>query len=151
MIKIIKSELFIHFEEKLYDVLLHGCNCMCDMDDGFARHVRLLYPNVYQADQDTPKADAMKLGRLSYAETEHGTIVNMYTQFHGGENFDIKAFEKCMERVEIMFKDKRICMPKIGCGIGGAVWEDIEKVLNEKFPNLDITVFDFLPRNNQLY
>lgn len=151
MLKYIKAELFMQFEECIYDVLLHGCNCFCDMDSGFARHVRLLYPNVYHADCETEKGNIDKLGTYSYANTEHGIIVNMYTQYHGGENFDINAFKNAMNIISKDYKNRKICMPKIGTGIGGGNWLDIEKILKDDFSYLDITVFDYTPRNNQLY
>lgn len=151
MITYMYDELFYHFEEKEYDVLVHGCNCFCEMSSGFARHVRLLYPNICEIDANTPKGDIAKLGTISYGTTEHGVIVNMYTQFKGGENFDIDAFTKSMQLVSDNFTNKKIVMPKVGCGIGGGTWEEIEKVLNEKFNHLDITVHDFLPRNYSLY
>lgn len=151
IVKTINGELFQYFEQNHYNGLIHGCNCFCDMAAGFARHVRLLYPDAKAADDMTAVGDINKLGTYSFANTDNGIVINAYTQFEGGPNFDIDAYRKCLIEINKQYAGQSFCIPKIGCGIGGASWEDVERVTNEVTPDITITVFDFQPVNNSLY
>lgn len=148
---ILNGDLFLDFEQNKYDGLIHGCNCFTDMQNGFARHVRLLYPEAYQADKNTIKGDKSKLGDYSFYESENGFILNIYSQFHGGTNFDLDAYINALKKINEDFKNKHFCMPKIGCGIGGSEWYIVEKATNEILKDVNITVYDFTPSNNSLY
>ena len=68
-----------------FDVIVHGCNCHCQMGRGIALTIIKLLPEAYIADCQTPKSDKTKLGTISIAEIVRGDIrfavVNAYTQF----------------------------------------------------------------------
>ena len=69
-----------------FDVIVHGCNCQCQMGAGIAKTIKTLFPEVYAADCATTKGSREKLGSFSSAPiTRPGasfTVVNAYTQFH---------------------------------------------------------------------
>ena len=77
----IKENIFVPFEKKEYDILIHGSNCFHTMSRGIASSIVNRYPEVYKADRQTPFGSSKKLGMYSYADTEYGRIINLYTQF----------------------------------------------------------------------
>lgn len=144
MIKELKGDLFDPNHN--FEVILHGCNCFHMMGAGVARLVAMKFPEAVTADKCTNFGDINKLGKTSWFEVTalpdvyNPLIINMYTQFEPGKNFDIKAFELCLRQVRKFFLHKRIGMPMVGAGIGGGDWKEIEKVINKVFNMMDITV-----------
>mmetsp|Transcript_48489 Transcript_48489/g.117305 ORF Transcript_48489/g.117305 Transcript_48489/m.117305 type:complete len:196 (+) Transcript_48489:130-717(+) len=45
-----------------FDVIVHGCNCFCQMGAGIARSIRHKFPQAYIEDIQTIKGDKSKLG-----------------------------------------------------------------------------------------
>ncbi|MFZ6679408.1 hypothetical protein [Undibacterium sp. Tian12W] len=68
-----------------FDVIVHGCNCFCNMGAGIAKSIKKQFPEAYAADQTTLPADHAKLGSYSQARIQRGdrqfVILNAYTQF----------------------------------------------------------------------
>ena len=69
-----------------FDTIIHGCNCQCTMGAGIARTMKVVFPEAFEADRATARAEHSKLGTTSHATVEREghriTIVNGYTQFH---------------------------------------------------------------------
>jgi O-acetyl-ADP-ribose deacetylase (regulator of RNase III) len=135
------------------DVIVHGCNCFHKMGAGIALQIARAYPGAYLADRQTCFKDKNKLGTYSkwtgknihFSEKEI-TIVNAYTQFYYGIKgnkipFDYNALSKVLPIIRGSFKDKSICFPKIGCGLAGADWTIVEKMINDCFGEKEIKVY----------
>jgi O-acetyl-ADP-ribose deacetylase (regulator of RNase III) len=67
-----------------FDVILHGCNCWCEMGAGIAKAIRQGFPEAYQADLATTPGDWSKLGTCTVAsspvEGSEVDVVNAYIQ-----------------------------------------------------------------------
>jgi len=82
------------------------------------------------------------------------TVVNMYGQFGFGGKFgnskkgvpfDIEAFTKCLNEINITFKGQHIGLPKfIGCGLAGGNWIEVEKLIKKELIDCDVTLV-YLP------
>lgn len=126
---IIKGNVIQLAESGMFDVLVHGCNCMNIMGAGVARQVRNVFPAAYAADQAYSTKSRSMLGTFSSAEVplfgllgRKLTVVNAYTQYApgGGEDvFDYGAFADILHRLSKEFPDAVIGMPAIGCGLAG--------------------------------
>lgn len=115
------------------EIIIHGCNCFNTMGAGFAKQVKQRCPEAYQADLATGRGDRNKLGRFTYGVCKNNgiLIINAYTQYNLGSNFDLEAFTIAMINIFMTFeKNKVFAMPKIGSGIGGGDWDEIEKILD---------------------
>lgn len=130
-----------------FDLIAHGCNCMCAMGAGIAKTIRKTFPSAYEADLKTPKADRSKLGTCSYASvlTEYGEliVVNAYTQYDwrgSGVKADYEAIRKCMAWAKNHYSGKKIGLPLIGAGLAGGNWEVIQRIIVKELHDEDVTV-----------
>ncbi len=140
----IKGDLFRPFARKEFDLMVHGCNCFHSFGKGFAAIVKHKYPQAHTADKKTPKGSRANMGTYSQAETEHGIIINLYSQFHygfGSVNCDIGAIKEGFALLNEEYKGKKVCIPRIGAGLAKGDWNKIKPAIESVAPDLDITVF----------
>lgn len=133
-----------------FDVIIHGCNCQCQMGKGIALAIKQRFPEAYAADCATEKGSRQKLGSFSTAKIERGgrffIIVNAYTQFHWrgtGVKADYKAIRDVMRGVASAFRESRIGYPKIGAGLAGGDWSIISAIIDEELAGLDHAYVEF--------
>lgn len=133
-----------------FDVIVHGCNCMCAMGKGVALSIKQQFPQAYFADLQTGKGDRGKLGTFSSAtvETRSGSlvVVNAYTQydFKGkGLKADYDAIRRSMRAIANEFGQCRIGYPKIGAGLAGGDWSIIRSLIDEELDGVDHTYVEF--------
>lgn len=135
-----------------FDVIIHGCNCMCEMGKGIALAIKQQFPQAYIADVKTGKGNRLKLGSFSSATVDTGrgslVIVNAYTQFDfkgKGIQADYTAIRRAMLAIARDFATRRIGYPKIGAGLAGGDWSIISAIIDEEFDGLDHTFVEFSP------
>lgn len=136
--------------EGRFDVIVHGCNCMCAMGAGIAKQIKATFPEAYAADCQTEAGDRGKLGSISHACVERDgrtvTVVNGYTQYHwkgpeGGADYE--AIRRVMRAVKQQFAGGRIGYPKIGAGLAGGDWTIIAAIIEEELAGLDHTLVEY--------
>ena len=145
--KIIRGNLIQLALDGKFDVIVHGCNCLHTMGAGIAAQIRKTFPEAYEADLQTPRADRKKLGTISYATIRNITVVNAYTQYNwkGAAvlvNYD--AVRSAFENIKKKFSGLRIGYPKIGAGLAGGDWELIAKIIDEVLVGEDHTLVEFV-------
>ena len=64
--KVIRGDLVQLALAGKFDVIVHGCNCMCTMGAGIAKQIKQKFPEAYRVDCQTKKGDRSKLGTISY-------------------------------------------------------------------------------------
>ena len=144
----VTGDLIAMAREGAFDVIAHGCNCMCQMGAGIAVAVRKTWPEAYEADLATVKGDRAKLGTCTQAVVEGGrlTVVNAYTQFDyrgRGVKVDYDAVAACMAWIGQTHADRRIGLPKIGAGLAGGDWGRIEAIIARELAGQDVTIVVF--------
>lgn len=123
------------FKTGNYYALLHQANCFNTMNSGVAKAIREEFPAAYRADCATIKGDQFKLGTYSYAAIGElsAYIVNLYGQYNYGYNGTKFTLPDQLEAAMAAFGRHfrlggelglTICLPRLGCGLGGASWED---------------------------
>lgn len=137
-----------------FDVIIHGCNCQCQMGKGIALSIKRLFPEAYAADLRSPKGDRSKLGTVTVAEiVRNGKVfhvVNGYTQDHWrgeGNKADYAAIRAVMRAVRSQFSGKRIGYPKIGAGLAGGDWEKILLIICEELAGEDHVYVEYAATN----
>jgi len=150
--KVIEGDLLRLALQGFFDVIIHGCNCQCQMGKGIALTIRKQFPEVYKADCSTEKGVREKLGTYSSARVQEGdhefTIVNAYTQFHwrgGGVKADYEAIRAVMKRIKNDFSGSRIGYPLIGAGLAGGDWSVISEIIEGELHGEEHTLVRFKP------
>lgn len=145
--------LDLFFKSTSDAALLHGANCQKVMGAGIADQIRLKVSPLFYLDQYDTRTASQRFG--SYSAVVVGQVnekikigVNLYTQFLPGANFDMNAFINSLRSFKMSIpKDKRIdltlYLPKIGCGIGGAKWEDVEPVVKRELADFNVVVVNY--------
>jgi O-acetyl-ADP-ribose deacetylase (regulator of RNase III) len=146
IVKEIEGNLLEEFKKGSIDVMVHGCNCFHIMGAGIAAQIRYRFPESFEKDLETPCGDMRKLGTYSQAsfpkKKQH--IINMYTQFEPGANFEYKSFIEGMKKLQRQFKadDLIFGFPEIGCGIGGGQWPYVKDILEKSKLKIIIVHYD---------
>lgn len=137
--KIIKGDLIQFAQEGKFDVIVHGCNCFCQMDAGIAKTIKEKFPEAYEVDCMTQEGDKNKLGTISTAVVCRGVkelvIVNAYTQYHWSSyvrQVDYAAVRDAFKQIKNSFSGRRIGYPKIGAGLAGGDWRVISPIIDEE-------------------
>ena len=114
-----------------FDVIAHGCNCMCVQGAGIARTYSELYgtnnPELYPLEG---RRDPNKLGMIQGNEFTPGFwVYNLYTQIYPGANAQLSMVVSTVEKLVDAHPGLNIGIPLIGAGIGGLKAEDVLKSL----------------------
>jgi len=149
--KTIKGDLIKLALDKQFDVIIHGCNCMCVMGAGIAKVIRNQFPEAYETDLQTEKGAMEKLGTITPATVKRDdhevTVVNAYTQFDykgSGVLVDYDAVRAAMRSVKQSFSGKKIGYPKIGAGLAGGDWDVIAKIIDAELEGEDHALVEFV-------
>jgi O-acetyl-ADP-ribose deacetylase (regulator of RNase III) len=137
--------------DKEYNIMIHGCNCFGVMGAGLARQVSAVFPYAYDVDRGIneegemtePLGNYNRLGTYTMAEIDDNIIINAYTQFEPGANFEYCALIDVLACLNNDFEGKTILFPEIGCGIGGGTWSVVRQIINEHTPNLDVIIVHY--------
>jgi O-acetyl-ADP-ribose deacetylase (regulator of RNase III) len=133
-----------------FDVIVHGCNCQCAMGAGIALSIKNQFPEAYEADLRTARADRNKLGKISTAEIVRPgatfVIVNAYSQFHwkgpdGGADYE--AIRTAFREVKVRFVGRRIGYPKLGAGLAKGDWSVIAPIIDEELSGENHTLVEY--------
>jgi O-acetyl-ADP-ribose deacetylase (regulator of RNase III) len=131
----------------------HGVNCLGFMGAGIALQFRQRFPsNFYMyktlCDNGNLKpGDAMFVDDVDDKTLQVRKIANLATQYYPGDDATIPRVENAIEAAVMHLTDLGIyemAIPKIGCGIGGLEWKDVEEVLS-KHDKFVFEVWEYIP------
>ncbi len=150
MKKTLKGDL-IHFAKQgCFDLIIHGQNCKHGWKKGIAHTIGLHFPQAKKSDLETLYGDKKKLGSYSYANItldsgKNLIVVNAYTQFNYGQgnHLNIKALESCFFKIKNDFPNLHYAYPKIGAGLAGGNWNQINTVIESIFHDQQHTLVVF--------
>lgn len=119
--KYIQGNLIELFKQSEFDVIAHQCNCFY-LGAGIAKALVEKFPQI-QTSRFLNQHE--KFGNIEEYETEHGTIINLYSQFKGGictegiDCFEIRlaTLSNCLKQVNRSHMYKRIGIPLLASGI----------------------------------
>jgi len=136
--------------EGRFDVIVHGCNCLCRMGRGIAKSIRDNFPEAYNVDQQTKQGERGKLGTYSMASvTRNNTLIiilNAYTQYsHTGDGVlvDYDAVTQVFSRIKEEYSGMRIAYPKLGAGLARGDWNKISGIINSALVGEDHTLVEY--------
>ncbi len=138
--------------------IVHVCNNSGGWGAGFVLALSKRWPDPefnYRAwyrglhDRVTCK-NPFRLGNVQPVQVEDDIwVINMIAQNGYGQKKGIPlrydALEKCLAKVA---EDARVAgasihMPRIGCGLAGGKWEQVEEIIQRTMGDLDVFVYTF--------
>lgn len=158
MITHIKGNLIQMAISGHFDAIVHGCNCFSLQKSGIAKAMvdefatdtfPMEHPHWYKG------AEYMKLGNIDWREIYLSHIpktlyvINAYTQYKPGVPgkygipFEYDHFATCLDKINFLFKGKKIGLPHIGAGLAKGNWNQILKIITQKLTNVDVVVVEF--------
>lgn len=148
MINYKNGDVLLALENDEIDVVAHGCNCQGGFGSGMAGQIARRWPHVRQAYLDLHNSGGTILGFFQpVAISESKFIINCGTQQaylpRGVNHADYNAIDDIMDSLKLYTTNKltRIGIPKIGAGLAGGDWSEIEKIISKYFSDRDITVY----------
>ena len=169
----IEGDLIKLAKEGKFDVITHGCNCMCQMGAGIAPQMANAFGcNDFKMEGNEYRGDINKLGTIDWEPkwfennrwvtypdeggkwaTHQLYVVNSYTQFKYGTNhvdgvskpLDYEALTMCMRKINYEFKGKHIGLPKIGAGLAGGDWNRIKQIIQTELKDMKVSIVIYKP------
>ena len=152
IVKIIKGDIFEAFDNKKFDIIGHGCNCMNLMGAGIAATISKRYPKAYETDSEVygvvggedHKPMHIMLGNISVARLKQGRIANLYTQVITGKDARYNALEEALQRLNNYCKVnqlKKVGLPMLGAGIGGLDGMAVLSIINQTMKDVDVYMY----------
>jgi O-acetyl-ADP-ribose deacetylase (regulator of RNase III) len=150
----IDGDLIVLAKAGEFDVITHGCNCMCTMGAGIAPQMASAFGcDLFKLEDQKYRGDINKLGQIdsflvSRKDLKRAIfVVNSYTQYDyrrtGGAPLDYEALTLCLRKINKQFKGKHIGLPKIGAGLAGGDWNKISEIIKKELKDCQITIVNF--------
>jgi len=128
------------------EVIAHGVNCQGDFGSGVAGAIKRKHPFVRQ---QYLSLDTHVLGTCQFVEYDGRVWVNAHTQqnrgYDGRQYASLEAIAECLVEIDEYMKTRQlstIAMPKIGCGLGGLEWTDVELLVAELLNDHEVVVYE---------
>jgi O-acetyl-ADP-ribose deacetylase (regulator of RNase III) len=130
-------------------VLVHVCNDLGLWGAGFVKAVSKRWKAPERDYLKAFKAGELKLGRVRFVEVEPGlTVASMVAQrgVRRGRSVPLRypSLRETLAEVARYAREKKasVHMPRIGCGLAGGRWKDVEPILRATLAGLRVTVYD---------
>jgi O-acetyl-ADP-ribose deacetylase (regulator of RNase III) len=128
-------------------IIVHICNDIGGWGAGFVLAISRRWK---QPERCYRSLNGYKLGTIELVKVEEDTwVANMIAQHdvrYKGNLPPIRypALENCLMAVAVEAKklDASIHMPRIGCGLAGGTWAQVEQVISMTLADLPVTVYD---------
>lgn len=113
----------------------HGVNIRGFMNAGIAKEFRIRFPEMYTEYQDLCRGGDLYAGHVMPWRTPKGNrwVYNLASQNDPGPYARLEWLDSSVrEMVQHASRQAipKVALPRIGCGIGGLEWSDVERVLS---------------------
>lgn len=154
--KIIEGDLLDMAMDAKFDLIVHGCNCRCNMGSGIAGTISQRFPDAARVDRLTVDGDYNKMGNFTYAsvQTEHAgkkfNLINLYTQYNPGSAspgcsipLDYEALTLGLRKIAKRWPKASIGLPWIGCGLARGNKDKVQKIIERELSEMNVTIVEF--------
>ena len=143
-------------------IIAHVCNNVGGWGRGFVLSVTKRWPTAERSYRDwyqmnpnifgDPELVPFRLGRMKLVRVNNDIwVANMIAQHgillkdDGTPPIRYEALEDCLSELYIHAKSTSatVHMPRIGCGLAGGKWSEIEPIIKRALPDVDVYVYDF--------
>ena len=135
-------------------IIAHICNDLGGWGKGFVLAISKRWSEPEAAYRAWHKARAKNdfaLGAFQLVQVEPSIwVANMVAQRgmktgSQGPPIRYEAVRTCLKELAVQAKERKasVHMPRIGCGLAGGRWEEIEPIVTEELEGVEVTVYDF--------
>jgi O-acetyl-ADP-ribose deacetylase (regulator of RNase III) len=135
-------------------VIAHVVNSAGGWGCGFVVSLSKRWKSPELQYRELAKNDGLQLGEVQFVECNDNTVVaNMVAQDGYARNGEppirYKALKACLNKVRQYAHDNgaSVHMPRIGCGLAGGKWSEIEPIIEEALDGIDVYVYDFVSKD----
>ena len=128
-------------------VIVHGVNCTGHFGSGVAGAIKRNHP--YVREQYLSLKEHI-LGTCQFVDYRDQIWVNAHTQqdkgYDGKQYADLNAVAYCLVEIDNYMRDNNlttIAMPKIGSGLGGLKWDDVEILVAGILEDYEVFVYEW--------
>ncbi|CAM1319822.1 OARD1 (predicted) [Pycnogonum litorale] len=127
---------------------LFGCNpaaslahCIsedCRLGKGIAQMFKKKFGGIGEL-----KSQQKKTGGVAVLKRKHRFIYNLVTKKSAWDKPTYKSLRSSLEALKkhcVSHDVRLLCMPKIGCGLDGLIWEMVKEIIGEVFRGINISV-----------
>lgn len=114
--------------------LAHGCNCAGAMGKGIALEFRRRWPAMFEEYKRRCCTGEFKLGDVFMWQAGDQTIFNLGTQRSWRTKAELWAIDASVRQMTELAEECGIFavgLPRIGAGLGGLKWQEVEAVLEK--------------------
>ncbi|MGY3581855.1 O-acetyl-ADP-ribose deacetylase (regulator of RNase III) [Bradyrhizobium sp. USDA 4341] len=147
------------------DVIVHGVNAIGRFGAGVAGAMATIWPGAKDSYLAAHASGRVKLGRVIWADVGDRVIGHAVTQptiGRTGLHVSREALVACMGEVGSASEQgipgtrltsgfQSVAMPRIGAGLGGGDWRQLEGAIEETFegicPHLDVAIYVLAPQD----
>lgn len=136
-------------------VIAHVCNDVGAWGAGFTRSLSKAHPTVEAEYRRWSKQSDFDLGENQIVQVSDSLLVcNMVAQHGlpskqrrilGDVPLQLDALDVCLLNLSDSCRQwnaSTVHMPRIGCGLAGGKWEDVEPLIQQRLGNLTVFVYD---------
>lgn len=130
--------------------IIHGCNAQGVMQSGVAAHIRLKFPEAYNAYRLVHENEGLIVGNIIPVKiNEELVVINAITQkYYGRQPIRYVSYEGlklCFEKINKLVQEnskvqQSIHFPKIGAGLANGDWSKIKIII-------DYSIADVIEKN----
>lgn len=136
-----------------FGIIVHGCNAQGVMGSGVAEALRDKYPQIYDDYRQRYENNSLNLGDIVTTQIDDRLlVVSLISQENYGKDgkkyASLFAIQTGLEKILYMRENSKfhlepIVLPRIGAGLGGLDWVNVENMLlalEKRYNNLEFTV-----------
>ena len=139
-----EETIVIYFVEgNMFDNLKAKCfvnpvNCMGVMGKGLALQFKNIFPENYERYQNDCAYDMLEIGRVTmYQEEVNGRLLRVFnfpTKKHWRDPSQLTYIDRGLKSLvgrmnQLGIGPHGICIPKLGCGLGGLNWNEVRPMI----------------------
>ena len=141
-------------------VILHGCNARGFFGAGVAKAIADTHPRARDAYMRAWKQGKLTPGVITWSSSGVWRIGNAITQDRYGRDPNVRyvipeALRQCIRAMDVLAQRShsetiisswfggavdRVAMPRIGSGLGGGNWEEMEAIIREEAKNFSAVI-----------
>lgn len=124
------------------NAIVNPINCVGTMGKGLALQFAHRYPDMLQSYKLAAQGGEVRIGEMWIWNEPEITIINFPTKIHWRDPSKLEWISAGLDdlRKYVILNKHSVCLPALGCGLGGLDFHDVRKLVIEKLDNLDAEI-----------